>query len=182
MCTLQPYRLHSCVPYLVFSLSRSRQMRGLQLTNSWSVVIEHGERSVMSVWFSLRITLHVVHCQLGALAQFTRWFCREHIAFHTLLHETADACSASALLDRSSLTFYCNDVACHPLSDVDARSLFATTFVKAHRVHLTDVEIAFCAQNCVTMMSCPTSNAGVANGVCVFHKFVAAGRGEYLGD
>lgn len=106
---------------------------------------------------------------------------KENIPIHTHLHETKEECSSSLALDRSSPCCHTSDQPCHPIEDFNRKGLLSSNFIGAHMVHLTDEEIALCAEKGVHVAHCPTSNAKLASGFCPLHKLLKAGVNVALG-
>lgn len=103
------------------------------------------------------------------------------VPIHTHLHETKEECTASLILDRNHPACHQSDEMCHPLEDFRRKGLLDSNFVGAHMVHLTDEEIAICAEKGVHIAHCPTSNAKLASGFCPVHKLVKAGVNVAIG-
>lgn len=106
---------------------------------------------------------------------------RNKIPIHTHLHETKEECASSLILDRSNFACHTSDKKCHPIQDMNENGLLNNRFVGAHMVHLTDDEIALCAEKRVHIVHCPTSNAKLASGFCPVHKLLKAGINVAIG-
>lgn len=104
-----------------------------------------------------------------------------NIAIHTHLHETKDECVASGLLDRINPACHLSENECHPIEDFKRMGLLSPRLVAAHMVHLTDEEIALCAEKGVHIAHCPSSNSKLASGFCLVHKLLKAGVNIGLG-
>lgn len=105
----------------------------------------------------------------------------ENMLIHTHLHETKGECAASLILDRDHPACHQSDAKCHPIEDLNRRGLLSPNFIGAHMVHLTDEEIALCAEKGVHVAHCPTSNAKLASGFCPVHKLIKAGINVAIG-
>ncbi|CAN8065286.1 unnamed protein product [Agarophyton chilense] len=103
------------------------------------------------------------------------------IPIHTHLHETRDECTASRILDRTNPACHTSDEKCHPIEDFNRKEILGPNFIGAHMVHLTDDEIALCAEKGVHVAHCPTSNAKLASGFCPVHKLIKAGINVAIG-
>ncbi|KAI0565332.1 TRZ/ATZ family protein [Gracilaria domingensis] len=103
------------------------------------------------------------------------------IPIHTHLHETIDECTASRVLDRTNPACHTSEEMCHPIEDFNRKGILDSNFIGAHMVHLTDSEIALCAEKGVHVAHCPTSNAKLASGFCPVHKLIKAGVNVAIG-
>ncbi len=94
---------------------------------------------------------------------------------HAHVHETKEEVVASEILDRGCGACHMSDNAARPLANLDELGLLNENFIAAHMVHLTDREIALCAERGVHVAHCPSSNAKLASGFCLVKKLLAAG-------
>lgn len=89
---------------------------------------------------------------------------------HTHLHETADEVE-QGLKQHGK----------RPIARLMELGLFGPALMGAHMTQLTDMEIADCAKNGVSVVHCPESNLKLASGFCPVAKLIKAGVNVALG-
>ncbi len=93
-----------------------------------------------------------------------------NVPIHLHLHETLEELSQSVA-----------DFGLRPLARLQRLGLLNPGLIAVHMVHLTEEEIALCAQYGVSIAHCPTSNLKLGSGIAPIAHFAAAGINVGLG-